>query len=64
MKEPLIVKQGSTVKDVCEYLHRDMARKFRYALVTGKSAKFKEQTVGLEHVLLDEDILTIIQKRG
>ncbi|MCA1813350.1 MAG: GTP-binding protein [Halobacteriales archaeon] len=63
-KEPLIVKQGSTVKDVCEYLHRQMAEKFRFALVTGKSAKFKEQTVGLEHVLADEDVLTIVQKRG
>jgi ribosome-interacting GTPase 1 len=64
LKEPLIVKSGSTVQDVCEVLHRDLARKFRYALVTGKSAKFKEQTVGLEHVLADEDILTIVVKRG
>jgi hypothetical protein len=64
MKEPLIVKGGSTVKDICEFLHRDMVEKFRFALVTGKSAKFKEQTVGLEHKLLDEDILTIVVKRG
>lgn len=64
MKEPLIVKADSTVGDVCEYLHREMKEKFRFALVTGKSAKFKEQTVGLEHVLADEDILTIVVKRG
>lgn len=64
MKEPLIVKSGSTVEDVCEYLHRQMVQKFRYALVTGRSAKFKEQTVGLEHALVDEDILTIVVKRG
>jgi hypothetical protein len=64
MKEPLIVKSNSTVKDVCEYLHRDMVEKFRFALVTGRSAKFKEQTVGLEHQLADEDILTIVVKRG
>jgi hypothetical protein len=63
-KEPLIVKRGSTVKDVCEVLHRQMVEKFRYALVTGTSAKFKEQTVGLEHELADEDVLTIVQKRG
>lgn len=64
MKEPLIVKSNSTVKDVCEVLHREMVDKFRFALVTGKSAKFKEQTVGLEHALQDEDILTIVVKRG
>lgn len=64
MKEPLIVKGGSTVRDVCTYLHRDMVDKFRFALVTGRSAKFKEQTVGLDHALADEDVLTIVVKRG
>jgi uncharacterized protein len=64
MKDPLIVKSGSTVGDVCDFLHREMRQKFRYALVTGDSAKFKEQTVGVEHKLADEDILTLVVKRG
>lgn len=62
-REPLVVKRGSTVGDVCDVLHRDFREKFRYALVTGRSAKFKEQTVGLEHELADEDVLTIVVRR-
>lgn len=64
LKEPLIVRVGSSVGDVCDNLHRGMKERFRYALVTGRSAKFKEQTVGVEHVLLDGDVLTVVTKRG
>jgi hypothetical protein len=39
-----------------------MLRDFRFALVSGKSAKFEGQKVGLEHELLDQDVLTIIKK--
>ncbi|MDR0309735.1 MAG: GTP-binding protein [Candidatus Methanoplasma sp.] len=61
--EPLIVKKGNTVGDVCEIIHRDFRNNFRYAMVWGRSAKFPGQTVGLDHVVVDEDILTIIVKR-
>lgn len=63
MVEPLIVKKGNTVGEVCEVIHRDFKNNFRYAMVWGKSAKFPGQTVGLDHVVEDEDILTIIVKR-
>jgi small GTP-binding protein len=63
MKEPLVVKSGSTVKMICDTLHRDMKRKFRYASVWGKSAKFPGQTVGINHTLVDGDVLTIVVKR-
>lgn len=63
-KEPLVVKEGSDVGAVCDLLHRDMRRDFRYAQVWGKSAKFPGQTVGLDHVLVDEDVLTLILRRG
>ncbi|MDH4123229.1 MAG: GTP-binding protein [Thermoplasmata archaeon] len=61
--EPLVIRKGTDVGGVCDALHRDFRRKFRYALVWGKSAKFPGQIVGLEHGLLDGDILTIIVKR-
>lgn len=57
--EPLIMCRGATVADVCKKLHRDMLESFRYAKVWGKSVKFNGQRVGLDHVLEDEDILTI-----
>ncbi|AGK60688.1 small GTP-binding protein domain protein [Archaeoglobus sulfaticallidus PM70-1] len=59
LNEPMIIKRGMTVGDVCKKLHKDMYRNFRYARVIGKSAKFKEQRVGIDHVLEDGDILTI-----
>ncbi len=61
--EPLIVKNTSTVRDVCVKLHRDFVRKFRYARVKGPSAKFDWQRVGLDHLLKDDDLLTIILRK-
>ncbi|MGQ0606231.1 MAG: OBG GTPase family GTP-binding protein [Candidatus Nitrosotenuis sp.] len=62
-KEPLIIRRNSTVEDVCNKLHRNMKKEFRYGLVWGKSVKFGGQRVGLQHVLQDEDVLTIIKTR-
>ncbi len=63
MEEPMVIKGGSTVGTVCDTLHRDFRRKFRYAQVWGRSAKFPGQTVGLDHVMQDGDILTIVIKK-
>jgi small GTP-binding protein len=63
MDIPLIVKKGNTVGEVCELIHRDFRSNFRYAMVWGKSAKFPGQTVGIDHVVQDEDVLTIVVKR-
>ena len=57
------MRKGATGKDVCEKLHKDFVRNFRYAQVWGKSAKHPGQRVGLDHKLEDEDILTIIIRR-
>jgi small GTP-binding protein len=62
-KEPLIIRRNSTVEDVCNKLHRNLKKDFRYGLVWGKSVKFGGQRVGLHHVLQDEDVLTIIKTR-
>ena len=63
MNEPLVVRKGTDVGEVCDALHREFRRKFRYALVWGKSAKFPGQIVGLEHTLEDSDVLTVIVRR-
>jgi small GTP-binding protein len=60
MNKPLILKKGDTVEDACRRLHRDFKDKFRYASVSGPSAKHDIQKVGLDHVLHDRDILTIV----
>jgi hypothetical protein len=58
--EPMILEQGDTVEDACRKLHRDFEKKFRYATISGPSAKHATQKVGLDHVLQDGDVLTIV----
>ena len=62
--DPLIAREGDTVEDICNKLHRRLKREFRYGLIWGKSVKFGGQRVGLSHIMLDEDVLTIIKRRG
>ncbi|MFA6489696.1 MAG: GTP-binding protein [Candidatus Micrarchaeia archaeon] len=64
LKEPMMMRTGSTIEDACNRLHRDLARDFKYALIWGKSAKFPGQKVGLSHVLVEGDIFSIIKKQG
>jgi uncharacterized protein len=58
--EPLILSKHAKVEDACRKLHRDFKRKFRYATVSGPSAKHDIQKVGLDHSLKDQDILTVV----
>ncbi len=60
MEEPMIVMKGTDVGGICRRLHRDFVEKFRYAQIWGKSVKFDGQRVGLDHVLMDEDVLSVI----
>ena len=59
MENPMILRRGARVEDICRKLHRDFLENFRYAKVWGKSVKFGGQRVGLDHVVEDGDILTI-----
>jgi len=61
--EPLIIRKGQTVEDACKKLHRDFIKKFRFAQIWGESAKYSGQKVGLDHVLYDQDIMTIVTSR-
>lgn len=61
-KEPMILKKGVTIRKVCDKIHRDMYKSFKYALVTGKSTRFPNQRVGLDHVIEDGDIVRIVSR--
>jgi small GTP-binding protein len=63
MEEPLIMRDFATVGDVCDRLHKDFRRKFRYARVWGDSAKHAGQRVGVDHMLMEGDLLTIITQK-
>jgi len=62
-EQPLILHEGNNVEDACQKLHRDFKKKFRYANVTGPSVKHDLQKVGLDHILKDKDVLTIVVQR-
>ncbi|MHA2169347.1 MAG: OBG GTPase family GTP-binding protein [Candidatus Kariarchaeaceae archaeon] len=60
-EEPLIVREGAKIGDVCDKLHRKFRDEFRFARVWGTSVKHPGQRVSLSHSLHDEDVLTIIR---
>ncbi|KAI1908993.1 Ribosome-interacting GTPase 2 [Ophidiomyces ophidiicola] len=60
--EALIVRNQSTIEDVCDQIHRTIKEQFKYALVWGQSAMHIPQRVGLGHVVADEDVVSIVTK--
>ena len=64
MQEPVILRRGNRVDDLLRRLPGDLERAFKAAVVWGPSARFPGQTVGRDHVLADEDIVTIVVQRG
>ena len=62
-EEPLILKKGATVRHACEELGGDFLATFRFARVNGSSAKHDDQIVGIDHALLDEDVLRLVLRR-
>lgn len=57
--KPLLIKEGSTVKQLAELIHRELAERMRYARVWGRSVKIQGQRVGPDHVLADMDLVEI-----
>jgi uncharacterized protein len=60
--EPVIMtrgRHGCTVEAFCDHIHKDMKKTLKFALVWGKSAKHSPQTVGLGHILSDEDVIQL-----
>jgi ribosome-interacting GTPase 1 len=55
--EPIVGRRGMTVGDLAKIIHSDFYERFKYARVTGPSAKFESGRVGIDHVLQDEDIV-------
>ncbi len=56
LSDPLILPQGARVIDAAEKLHKDFARKLKYARIWG-SAKFDGQRVPRDYTLQDKDII-------
>jgi ribosome-interacting GTPase 1 len=61
-KEPMILKQNSTLKDASEKILKGMSKKIKRAKIWGPSSKFGGQTVGLDHTLKDKDVIELQTK--
>ncbi|KAJ2759249.1 GTP-binding protein rbg1 [Coemansia nantahalensis] len=61
---PVVLKRDkASVLDFCNAIHRAILKEFAYGLVWGTSVKHNPQKVGKEHVLLDEDVVSIVKKK-
>ena len=59
LEEPLIMRKGDTIHRMCEKLHKDFVKKFKFARVWGKSAKFPGQKLSLKHRLAKDDVVEL-----
>ncbi|MBI4146293.1 TGS domain-containing protein [Candidatus Woesearchaeota archaeon] len=60
MDEPMILRTGSKLRDVCNHIHRDFVTKFRYAQIRGPSAKFDGQMLrDLDRPIADKDVVEV-----
>lgn len=57
--EPLVLKKGSTIRDMAEHVHKEFVKRFKFARVYGKSVKFGGIKVGINHLLEDDDIVEL-----
>mmetsp|Transcript_12021 Transcript_12021/g.28380 ORF Transcript_12021/g.28380 Transcript_12021/m.28380 type:complete len:376 (-) Transcript_12021:36-1163(-) len=62
--EPVIMHSESnpTIEEFCNRLHKNLIDDFTHAFVWGRSAKHQPQRCGKDHVLMDEDIVTLCKK--
>jgi uncharacterized protein len=62
--EPVILRKGDTIAELLHRLPTDLDQAFKAAQIWGPSARFPGQTVGRDHPLSDEDVVTVVVARG
>jgi uncharacterized protein len=58
LKDPMALPKGSTLQDLAEHLHKDFAKKLKFAKVWG-STKFPGQRIGPDFELKNKDVVEI-----
>ncbi len=56
--DPYVFKKGSSLMDMAKAVHKDFARKLKYARIWGKN-KYQGQKVNRSYILEDEDIIEL-----
>ena len=58
-EEAVLLRKSTTVRDLCMHIHKDLVDNFAGAQVWGASSKRPGLQAGLDHVLMDEDVVCI-----
>lgn len=61
-EKPVILEKNATVREFAKSIHLDLVNKVHSAKVTGKSVKFANQQVGIQHALADQDQVELLTK--
>ena len=56
--DPIVLERGSTLEDAAAAVHKDFARKLKYARIWG-SGKYDGLMVKRDHVLQDGDVIEL-----
>ncbi len=59
MDEPLIMWEGSTLRDLCMKLHKDFADKFKFARIWGSSRFPGQHITKIDYILKEGDIVEL-----
>jgi uncharacterized protein len=65
LEEPIVlsaIRKGTSVKSFCGNISSELLRDFNYALVWGVSAKHSPQRCGVQHGLMDQDVVQVVTK--
>lgn len=55
--DPFIAKPGITVQEMAEKIKKGLSKEIKETKIWGPSSKFPGQKVGLNHILMDKDII-------
>eukprot|EP00823_Brevimastigomonas_motovehiculus_P003257 TRINITY_DN1969_c0_g1_i1.p1 TRINITY_DN1969_c0_g1~~TRINITY_DN1969_c0_g1_i1.p1 ORF type:complete len:370 (+),score=83.77 TRINITY_DN1969_c0_g1_i1:94-1203(+) len=60
---PIVLQKNKcTIENFCLRIHKTLIAQFKYALVWGRSVKHNPQKCGLDHELMDEDVVQLVKK--
>lgn len=57
--KPMILKEGATVEEAIKKIREEFLKYFKFAKIWGPSAKYPGERVGLDHILMDGDVIEI-----
>jgi hypothetical protein len=60
---PMVLGKGATVIDAAKKFHAHIVDELSCAMITGPSAKFPNQRVGVSHVLQEGDVITFVKNK-